>query len=848
MAEIDKGLPNVRQSITIPSPDEKVEIETQVQESIPSSENTEVTENEDGSVDVDFDPGSMSQESGGDHYANLADLLPDSVLDPIGSELYGNYTDYKESRREWERSYTQGLDLLGFQFEQRTRPFQGASGATHPVLAEAVTQFQAQAYKELLPANGPIRTAVLGKATIEKQDQAQRVKEFMNYQIMDVMKEYEAEFDQMLFYLPLAGSTFKKVYYDDLLGRAVSKFVTADDLVVPYSATSLEDAEAICHVLKISGNDLRKQQISGFYRDVELGKPYAEETELKKKERELEGTRLTGYQKNNPIYTLIECHVDLDLEGFEDRGQDGVPTGIKVPYIVTIDNGTRKVLSIRRNYKVDDQKKSKIQYFIHFKFLPGLGFYGFGLIHMIGGLTRAATSALRQLIDAGTLSNLPSGFKQRGIRVRDDAQSLQPGEWRDVDAPGGNLKDAFMNLPYKEPSQTLLHLMEICVGAGQRFASIADMQVGDGNQQAAVGTTVALLERGSRVMSAIHKRLYASMKNEFVLLSRAFATYLPPVYPYDVVGGERQIKQTDFDDRIDILPVADPNIFSATQRVSIAQTELQLAQSNPQMHNMYEAYRDMYEAIGVKNIDQILPPPPQPQPKNPALEHIDAIGGKPFQAFTGQDHRAHIAAHIAFMGTNMAKNNPIIMAALEKNIFEHISLMADEQVQLEFKDKIDKMQQIQQDLAQNPQVQQQMQTNPQLQQGMKQEADNLAIEIEARKAVLIAEMTEEFLCEEKKVSGDFGNDPIAKLRARELDLKAQDNLRKQQEDEARINIDKSKILMNKDIQEDKMDQNEELALLRAATSLEKQKMSNQAKMRSDVMKRKDVKTLKGPKS
>jgi hypothetical protein len=846
MAEIDKGLPNVRQSVKIPSPDEQVEIQTEVQESMPSPENTEITENEDGSVEVDFDPGAVSPESGDDHYANLADLLPDSILEPIGSELYANFTDYKESRREWERSYTKGLDLLGFQFEQRTRPFQGASGATHPVLAEAVTQFQAQAYKELLPANGPIRTQILGKADVMKQDQAQRVKEFMNFQIMDVMKEYEPEFDQMLFYLPLAGSTFKKVYYDDLLGRAVSKFVTADDLVVPYSATSLEDAEAICHVLKISANDLRKQQVSGFYRDIDLGKPYAEETELKKKERELEGTRATGYQKNNPIYTLIECHVDLDLEGFEDRGQDGMPTGIKIPYIVTIDNGTRKVLSIRRNYKVDDPKKTKVQYFVHFKFLPGLGFYGFGLIHMIGGLTRAATSALRQLIDAGTLSNLPSGFKQRGIRVRDDAQSLQPGEWRDVDAPGGNLKDAFMNLPYKEPSQTLLHLMGVCVQAGQRFASIADMQVGDGNQQAAVGTTVALLERGSRVMSAIHKRLYASMKNEFVLLSNVFSTYLPPVYPYDVVGGERQIKQTDFDDRIDILPVADPNIFSATQRVSIAQTELQLAQSNPQMHNMYEAYRDMYEAIGVKNIDQILPPPPQPQPKNPALEHIDAIGGKPFQAFTGQDHRAHIAAHIAFMATNMAKNNPVIMASLEKNIFEHISLMADEQVQLEFKDKIERMQQIQQDLAQNPQIQQQMQMNPQLQQGMKQEADNLAIEIEARKAVLIAEMTEDFLNEEKKVSGDFGNDPIAKLRARELDLKAQDNLRKQKEDEARINLDKSKMLMNRDVQDDKMEQNEDLALLRAATSIEKQKMSNEARMRSDRIKRKDVKTLKGP--
>ena len=840
MADIDKSLPNVRQTTTIPGPQQEAEIVSQMQETVPTHQDTEVTENEDGSVDVNFSPGAVAPEQGSNHYQNLAELLPDSILEPLGSELMGNYTDYRESRREWERSYAKGLDLLGFQFEQRTQPFQGASGATHPVLAEAVTQFQAQAYKELLPANGPIRTQILGMATPQKQDQATRVKDFMNYQLMDVMKEYEPEFDQMLFYLPLAGSTFKKVYYDDLMGRAVSKFVPADDLVVPYSATSLEDAEAICHVFKISENDLRKQQVGGFYRDIELFAPYAEESEVKKKERELEGTSATGYQKDNKIYTLIECHVDLDLEGFEDRGEDGMPTGIKLPYIVTIDSSSRKVLSIRRNFKVDDPKKLKTQYFVHFKFLPGLGFYGFGLIHMIGGLTRAATSALRQLLDAGTLSNLPAGFKQRGIRVNNDAQSLQPGEFRDVDAPGGNLKDAFMTLPYKEPSQTLLQLMGICVSAGQRFASIADMQVGDGNQQAAVGTTVALLERGSRVMSAIHKRLYASMKIEFVLLADVFSTYLPPVYPYDVVGGNNQIKQQDFDDKIDILPVADPNIFSSTQRVSIAQTELQLAQSNPQMHNMYEAYRDMYEAIGVKNIDQVLPPPAQPQPKNPALEHIDALGGKPFQAFTGQDHQSHITAHLAFMGTNMAMNNPVILSALEKNIFEHMALMADEQVQLEMRDNIMQIQQIQQTIQQNPQ----MQEDPQI----KQELERLQLEVEARKAVLIAEMMEEFVKEQQKVMGGFGIDPIAKLRARELDLKAQDNKRKEKEDEARINLDKTKMLMNRDLQEEKMDQNEELAMLRAATSIEKQKMSNRAKAKSDATKRFDVTKLKGPRS
>ena len=848
MADVDKSLPNVRQNITVPSDEEMMDVQTDIQETIPSNDSTEITENEDGSVDINFEPGAQAPENADNHYANLADLLPDSILEPLGSELHNNYTDYRESRREWEQAYAKGLDLLGFQFEQRTRPFQGASGATHPVLAEAVTQFQAQAYKELLPADGPIRTQILGKITPEKQDQATRVTNFMNYELMNVMKEYEPEFDQMLFYLPLAGSTFKKVYYDDLLERAVSKFVPADDLVVPYSATSLEDAEAIIHVIKISENDLRKQQVSGFYRDIELFAPYEDESEVKKKERELEGVRATGYQKNDKMYSLIECHVDLDLEGFEDRDPEGMPTGIRLPYIVTVDNSSRNVLSIRRNYKLDDPKKKKTDYFVHFKFLPGLGFYGFGLIHMIGGLTRAATAALRQLIDAGTLSNLPAGFKQRGIRVNNDAQSIQPGEFRDVDAPGGNIKDAFMMLPYKEPSQTLLQLMGICVSAGQRFASIADMQVGDGNQQAAVGTTVALLERGSRVMSAIHKRLYASMKNEFSMLSDVFSTYLPPVYPYDVVGGNNEVKQTDFDDKIDVLPVADPNIFSATQRVSIAQTELQLAQSNPQIHNLYEAYRDMYVAIGVKNIDTILPPPEKPAPKNPALEHIDALGGKPFQAFTGQDHQAHISAHLSFMGTSMAQNNPLIMTSLEKNIFEHINLMADEQVQLEFRDKIAQVQQIQQQMQQDPQMQMQMQSNPQMQQQMQTQQQQLQIEIESRKAVLIAEMTEDFVKEQKEAMGDLGNDPLVKLRARELDLKAQENMRRQKEDDNRLNLDKMKSLMNQNLQEEKMEQQEDLAILRATTSLEKQKMSNKVKIKNDQMKQQDVRILKRPRS
>ena len=803
MAEIEKALPNTRTKLEVPGPEQDVEIVEQEEQKGP----VEVTPEEDGGATIDFDPSAVNQTSPNSHFDNLADILPEETLDPIGSKLRNDYRDYKSSRKDWERSYMNGLDLLGFKYDNRNDPFQGASGATHPVLAEAVTQFQAQAYKELLPADGPVRTQILGVTTPAKEQQSQRVKDFMNYQIMDQMKEYEPEFDQMLFHLPLAGSTFKKVYYDDLLGRAVSKFVPADDLVVPYTATSLDDAESVIHVIKISENDLRKQQINGFYSDVELSKPtdVTDADKVADKERELEGVTKTTKAEN--LYTLLECHVNLDLEGFEDVGEDGQPTEIKLPYVVTIEEGSQKVLSIRRNFAPNDPLKNKIQYFVHFKFLPGLGFYGFGLIHMIGGLSRTATAALRQLLDAGTLSNLPAGFKQRGVRVKDDAQPIQPGEFKDVDTPGGNLKDAFVFLPYKEPSATLLQLMGIVVQAGQRFASIADMQVGDGNQSAAVGTPVALLERGSRVMSAIHKRLYVGLKSEFKLLAKVFATYLPPEYPYDVVGGQKNIKVADFDDRIDVLPVADPNIFSMSQRISLAQTGLQMAMSNPQIHNLYMAFRKMYEALGIKDIDRILPPPAPVQPMDPSVEHINAMAGKPFQAFPGQDHRAHITAHLNFMSTNMVRNNPAIMGAIQKNILEHISLMAQEQVQLEFREQMQEMMLMQQQAAVNPMVQQQLQM--------------LTNQIESRKSVLIAEMTEEFMKEEKKITSQFDNDPLLKLKSREVDLRAMENERKKASDEADQELARAKLMQQGDIADDKLEQNEELAKLRAGVSLAK---------------------------
>ena len=801
MADIDKSLPNVKTSIEV-DPQEEIEIEEQKAEEL-SEQPIEVNEQEDGSVEVNFDPSKVNIEGQPSHFDNLAELLPEDITDPIGNELVENYMDYKASRKDWEQTYKTGLDLLGFKYDQRTEPFTGASGATHPVLAEAVTQFQAGAYKELLPAEGPVRTQIVGNPDQAKAAQAQRVKDYMNYELMEKMEEYEPEFDQMLFHLPLAGSTFKKVYYDELLGRAVSKFVPADDLVVPYSATSLDDADAIIETLKISENDLRKQQVAGFYSDIELQKPQDKEDEIEKKERELEGTRKSG--KQEMVYTLLECHVNLDLEGFEDKDDELNPTGIKLPYIVTVDETSRKVLSIRRNYEPTDPKRNKIQYFVHFKFLPGLGFYGFGLIHMIGGLSRTATAALRQLLDAGTLSNLPAGFKQRGIRVRDEAAPLQPGEFRDVDAPGGNLRDAFMTLPYKEPSPTLLQLMGVVVSAGQRFAAIADMQVGEGNQSAAVGTTVALLERGSRVMSAIHKRLYSGMKKEFRLLAKVFKTYLPPVYPFDVVGGRREIKQMDFDDRVDILPVADPNIFSMAQRISMAQTELQLATSNPQIHNLYSAYRKMYEALGVKNIDQILPPPAPVQPMDPSLEHINALGAKPFQAFRAQDHRAHVTAHLTFMSTNIVRNNPMVMASIQKNILEHISLMAQEQVELEFAEQLQQIQMLQVQAQQDPMAQQQLQKFSQ--------------DIEARKAVLVAELTADFAKEEKEITSQFDNDPLLKLKSREVDLRAMENERKKQADQEKADLDRAKLVQARELAEDKMDQNEDLAKLRAGVSL-----------------------------
>ena len=686
--------------------------------------------------------------------SNLAEVLDESYMQSLSNELIEKIEADKSSRDDWEQSYTKGLDLLGFKYEERTRPFRGASSVNHPMLAQAVTQFQAMSYVELLPSDGPVRTQVVGANSTQLQQAAERVKDYMNYEITHNMEEYNPEMDQLLFQLPLSGSAFKKIYFEETLNRATSKFIPAEDVIVPYGASDLESCERITQVIKMSMNDLRKKQVSGFYLDVELQSYESDEytSGVQEKKDQIDGTK-SDYLSD--MAELYEIHVDLDIEGFEDINPKTLePSGIMLPYIVTIDRTSGKVLSIYRNYNQTDPLRKKNEYFVHYKFLPGLGFYGFGLIHMIGGLTRTATSALRQLLDAGTLSNLPAGFKSRGLRVRDDDQPLQPGEFRDVDAPNGIIREALLPLPYKGPDQVLLQLLGVCVDAGKQFAAVADMQLSEiGSSQTPVGTTMALMERGTKVMSAVHKRLHYAQKKEFNLLANIFKLTLPPVYPYNVSGGPREIKVLDFGDAIDILPVSDPNIFSMSQRVTLAQNQLQLAQSNPQIHNLYEAYRRMYLALGVKDVEQILPIPRGPQPQDPAIEHSVVLKGANLQAFPQQNHELHIKAHRFFMSSVLVKTNPMALLNLTSHIMQHVSLLATQVVDQALVEEAEKLRTQFGDQIPPEQIQAlQMQR---------------AIKIDEE----IAKITEQMVVEEAESMQDQNTDPLVLLKQQELALR-----------------------------------------------------------------------------
>jgi len=724
----------------------------------PDAPEIEITEDEDGNVTVDFDPGDMRGEDG-NFYANLAEEMPDRELGRIASDLLGAFDSNKSSRQEWEDTYKNGLELLGFNYEERSTPFRGASGVTHPLLAEAATQFQAQAFNELLPSSGPVRTVVLGKDTREKQDQAHRVKQFMNYYITNVMEDYTPDMDQMLFYLPLAGSTFKKIYYDENLGRAISKFVPAENLVVPYDTSDLDTCPNITQVVRMDLNDLRKKQVSGVYLDIDVIPSQGEITGIRD-----EIDRIDGYEPSQIDYdcTLLECHVDLDLDGYEDIGEDGESTGIKVPYIVTISQDNGQILSIRRNYEEDDEKKKKISYFVHYKFLPGFGFYGLGLIHTIGGLARSATSSLRQLIDAGTLSNLPAGFKARGLRIRDDDDPLQPGEFRDVDAPGGAIRDSLMPLPFKGPDQTLFNLLGFVVDAGQRFATITNMKVGDGDQSAAVGTTIAMLEQGSRVMSAVHKRLHYAMRVEFKILARVMSESLPQEYPYSVAGDDASVMASDFDGRVDVVPVSNPNVFSQAQRIALAQTKLQLATQAPEIHNMHEVYRDMYEALGVNDVDRLMQslPDNEPRPTDPAQENINVLDQMRLHAFTGQDHQSHIMAHLVFGSSPMMGQMPAIAVSLQKHILEHVKIQAEEQAMAQM--------------------------------GQAQAQGGDPAQMEMQYQGMVAQLVAQGMQQAKELSGQIsgeGPDPLIQLKEKELEIKAQSEQADAQVDQAKLQLD-----------------------------------------------------------
>jgi hypothetical protein len=718
-----------------------------------------------------------------EHEANLAEFLDDGYMGELSSELRSSYEEDQDSRSDWEEAYTKGLDQLGIRQIERTEPFQGASGVTHPLIAESVTQFQAQAYKELLPAGGPVQTQVLGKQDADREAQAHRVKTYMNYQIMEVMDEYDPDMDQLLFYLPLSGSTFKKVYFDESKQRSVSKFIPAQDLVVPYSASDLNTASRVTHVLRMDFNQIRKMQVAGFYRDIELQVGDTESDEVRQKVDEIQGLSKTY---TDEVYTLLEMHVDLDLEGFEDMSPDGEPTGIQLPYIVTLDEASGDILSVRRNYDEGTELAKKRQYFVHYKFMPGLGFYGFGLIHMIGGLGRAATSILRQLIDAGTLANLPAGFKARGVKVRNDDEPLQPGEWRDIDAPGGNIRDSIIPLPYKEPSATLAQLLGALIEGGRRFVSLADEQTNNMNQETPVGTTMAMLERGMKVMSAIHKRLHYAQKTEFRILARTFADNLPQEYPYDVAGAERTIMATDFDGRVDIIPVSDPNIFSMAQRVTLAQTQLQLAQSNPQMHNLHAAYRRMYMALEVQNIDEILPPPPQPQPLDPALENARALMGELLQSFPDQDHDAHIKIHVMFMKTPLVTTSPQVMGTFYAHLLEHIGMKARLSVTQEIENLIIKVQeQVQMGNVDPNAAQQQI---AEVQQNMQNPA-----EMEKLVAIQQLEIMQETLADLIPPGQDAMADPLVQIRMQELQIKKQDADRKASTDKSELLLEAARM-------------------------------------------------------
>jgi len=752
----------------------------------PDMPDVEIILEDDGGATIEL---SQQEDNEIGFYGNLAEVIDDGELSHISIELMSMFEADKSGRGDWEQMYSKGLDLLGLKLEERTKPFRGAAGAVHPMLTEAIVQFQSQAMKELMPAGGPVRTQVVGKETLDKAQQASRVQDFMNYQITTVMKEYTPEFDQLLFYTGYGGSAFKKVYYDEQLERMVSKLCLPDDVYIPYWGSSvMSQCSRITHRIAMDSNEFRKRVVAGQYLDVNVssyGVP-SDASQIRYSVDKQTGVVESGSPEE---LFLLEFQVTLDIPGFEDLDEDGEPTEIKLPYVVTLDESSGRVISVRRNWEEGDSRCARREYFVHYVLVEGLGAYGLGFVHLIGGLSKTATAALRQLLDAGTLANLPAGFKAKGARIADDDQPIQPGEWRDIDAGGAELTSSLLPLPYKEPSQTLFQLLGFTVEAGKRLASTADMQVGDGNQNAAVGTTIALLERGSMVMSAIHKRMHYAQKMEFEMLARGFGEYLPEEYPYDVPGASRSIKKQDFGKMVAVLPVADPNVFSTAQRITLAQTQLQLAQTAPQMHNMYEAYYRVYAALNVRDIDGILRPQNTQLPKDPASENADVLDGMELKAFAGQQHDAHIVSHLIMGLSPILGAIPIASATLQKHVFEHVRIKAEEETEAE----------IFMNYGSDP--------------------DHMvsAIQREGMIAIKCAQFMQEVRETQNQLSGGGAPDPVVALKEKELEQDAA-------KDQADLKIDQEQIAIDR----------EKLAQSDKSTQMRVQTQQNIANLRAEV--------------
>jgi hypothetical protein len=749
--------------------DEEISIEVVNPDSI-------TIESEDGGMIIDFDP---DESLAGDEFdSNLAEFMDDQDLTRLSSELVGAFLSDKGSRKDWEETYIKGLKQLGLKIEDRTSPWEGACGVTHPILSEAVVRFQSQAIGEIFPAAGPVSTKIVGRITDEKAKQAARVQEFMNYMVTEVMTEYRAETEKMLFSLPLAGSAFRKVYWDANMGRPCAMFVPAEDLVVSYGASTLETAERITHVMKRNRNDVRKSQVNGFYADVDIDPDNGSISDIQEEYDDLTGES-PGFEKDSRC-TLLEIQTDIDLAGFEHT-KDGEETGIALPYVVTIDKGSRKVLSIRRNWLEDDENYTPRQHFVSYEYIPGLGFYGFGLIHMIGGIAKSATSILRQLVDAGTLSNLPGGLKSRGLRIRGDDTPITPGEFRDVDVPSGAIRDNIQFLPYKEPSGVLYQLLGNIVEEGRRFASLTDLQISDMNQQAPVGTTLALLERSMKVMSAVQARLHSAMKKEFEILADIVKDYAPHSYPYDQDGNE-MMSQTDFDDRIDVIPVSDPNSATMAQRIMQYQAALQLAGTAPQMYDMPLLHRQMLDVLGIKDPDQIIPLKDEVEARDPVTENMEVLNNKPVKAFQWQDHESHIQTHISAVQNpqilEMVSKSPsakAIEAAMAAHITEHIAF--------QYRSEIEK----------------------QLGAPLPPLDEDLPPEIENQLSALVAQASEKVLQQsmaqaQQQKNQEQAEDPIVQMRQKELQIREMETMANIEEKKARLQLDREKMRERNDVE------------------------------------------------